>query len=150
LQPGGEVRHLSDDTALLRRSLANQIADHDKAGDAEPYAQRFRRSELGDRFDNGEPGPHRPFGIVFMRLGIGEIDQHPIAEILGDKTGEPGDRVCDTAVISAYHFAQILGIEAHRQRRRADQVAEHDRQLAPLGLAGSGDRASSCDGSARG
>src|SRR5262249_24883089 len=31
------------------------------------------------------------------------------------------------------HLAQILGIEAHRQSCRADQIAEHERELAPLG-----------------
>ncbi len=37
-------------------------------------------------------------------------------------------------MISADHLAQIFGIEARRQRRRTDQIAEHHGQLAPLGL----------------
>src|SRR4051794_7399804 len=31
------------------------------------------------------------------------------------------------------HLAQVFGIEARGERRRADQVAEHHRQLSPLG-----------------
>ena len=34
-------------------------------------------------------------------------------------------------------LAQILGIEARRQRRRADQIAEHYGQLPALGIGGS-------------
>jgi hypothetical protein len=37
-------------------------------------------------------------------------------------------------MIGADDLAQILGIEARRQRCRAHQVAEHHRQLPPLGL----------------
>src|SRR5262249_8696517 len=40
LQPGGEVGGFADDRLLLRRSLANQIADdHQPSGDADPCLQ---------------------------------------------------------------------------------------------------------------
>jgi ABC-type glutathione transport system ATPase component len=71
---------------------------------------------------------------------VAEVDQHTVAHVFGDKAGEAGDRVGDAAVIGADDLAQILGIVARRQRRRADQIAEHHRQLAPLGLPGSGCR----------
>ena len=35
-------------------------------------------------------------------------------------------------VIAADHLAQVLGVEPSRQRRRTDQVAEHDGDLAPF------------------
>jgi hypothetical protein len=69
-----------------------------------------------------------------MRLGIAEINQHPVAHILGDKAAKAGDGVGDAAMIGADDLAQILGIEAGGQRRRTDQIAEHDGQLPPLGL----------------
>ena len=56
----------------------------------------------------------------------------------GDKAARAGDGVGDAAVIGADNIAQILGIEARRQRCRADQIAEHHGKLAPLGLARSG------------
>jgi hypothetical protein len=44
LQPGGEVRGLADDPALLCGALADQIANHGKpGGDAEPHAQILSR-----------------------------------------------------------------------------------------------------------
>jgi len=69
-----------------------------------------------------------------MRLGIAEIDEHAVAHILGDKTAKARDGVGDTAMVGADDLAQILGIEAGGQRRRTDQIAEHHRQLPPLGL----------------
>ena len=42
LQSGGEVRRLADHPALLRGTLANQIANHgEPGGDAETHAQIF-------------------------------------------------------------------------------------------------------------
>ena len=70
-----------------------------------------------------------------MRLGIAEVDEHATAHVLGDKPGEAGSRVRDAAVVGADDLAQILGIVARRQRRRANKIAEHHRQLAPLRLA---------------
>jgi hypothetical protein len=45
--------------------------------------------------------------------------------------------------VGADNLAQILGIEARRQRRRTDQIAEHHRQLPPLCL-GCGVRRGRC------
>jgi hypothetical protein len=70
-----------------------------------------------------------------MRLRVAEIDQHPVAHVFGDKAGEPRRRNGDAAVVGADDLAQILRIEADRQRGRADQIAEHYGQLPPLGLA---------------
>ena len=138
LQPGGEIQRLADDPALLRRTGADQIAHHDEAaGDAEPNVQGLPRGEPSHRVDDREPGADSPLRVVLMRLGITEIDQHPVTHILRDKAGEAGHGVGDAAVIHADQLAQILGIEAPRQRCRAHQIAKHHGQLPPLGLAGS-------------
>jgi hypothetical protein len=81
-----------------------------------------------------------------MRLGIAEIDQHTIAHVFGDKAGEASDPVGDAAVIGAEDLAQILGIKAGRERRRADQVAEHHGQLAPLSFGRDRSRRGCCLG----
>jgi hypothetical protein len=139
LQACGEIWRLPDHPALLRGTCADQIADHDKpAGDAEPHVQRLRRDEATHRFDHCEPGADRPLGIVLVRLGVAEVDQDPVAHILGDKPGEAPDCVGYAAVVGADDLAQILGIEARRQRGRTDQINEHHGQLAPLGLGGGG------------
>jgi hypothetical protein len=137
LQPGGEVRRLSNHSALLRRTRSDQVADHDQpAGDAEPHIQRLRRLEPADSVDDGEPGANCPFGVVLVRLRIAKIDQHAVAHVFGDKTGKPADGVGDAAVIGPDDLAQILGVIARRQRRRPDQVTEHHGELAPLSVIG--------------
>ena len=89
LQPGGEVRRLADDPALLCGTLADQIADHgEPGGDTEPHPQILPRRQSADRLDHRKPSAHRPFGIVLMRLRIAEIYQYPIAHVLGDKAVE--------------------------------------------------------------
>jgi len=47
-----------------------------------------------------------------MRLGIAEINEHPIAHIFGDKTAKAADGVGHAAMIGADDLAQILGIKA--------------------------------------
>ena len=83
---------------------------------------------------DAQPRPDRPLGIVLMRLRVAEIDQHAVAHVFGDKAVELGDDFGDGAVIRGDDLAQILGIEPRRQRGRADQVAEHHRQLPAFGI----------------
>jgi hypothetical protein len=127
----------ADDAALLCGTLANQIADHgEPRGDAEPHAQILPLWQSADRLDHRKAGSHRPLGIVLVRLRIAEIDQYPVTHVLGDKAVEAADRLADRTVVVADQLAQILRVMTGRQRRRADQIAEHHRQLAPLGLGG--------------
>ena len=72
-----------------------------------------------------------------MRLRVAEIDQHPVAHVLGDKAVEAADRLGDGAVVGADQLTQILRVKTGRQRGRADQIAEHHRQLPAFGVGGS-------------
>ena len=149
LQTGGEVRRFADDRLFLRRALADQIADdHQTGGDPDARVELDGFDiEAADGVDDTQPRPDRPLGIVLVGPRIAEIDQDTVAHILGDKAVEPGDDISDSAVIRADDLAQILGIEACRQRGRADQIAEHHRQL-PAFRSGSG-RSCSLDGRRR-
>src|SRR5262249_27462063 len=50
---------------------------------------------------------------------------------------EPSDHLGDASMVGCDHLSQFFRIEARCQHRRVGEIAEHDRQLAPLGLAGS-------------
>ena len=115
---------------------ADQVADHGKpGGDADPrLAGHAALCNRADRLDHRQPGAHRPLGIVLMRLRIAEIDQHPVAHVLGDKAVEAADRIGHGAVVGPDQLAQILRVKTRRQRRRADEVAEHHRQLPAFGV----------------
>jgi hypothetical protein len=67
-----------------------------------------------------------------MGSRVAEIDQDTVAHVLGDKAIEPGDHFGDGAVIGGDDLAQILGIELRGERGRANEVAEHDRELPSL------------------
>ena len=136
LQPRGKVGRLAHHTALLGLSRPDEITDHDHAGgDAHPDLQRRagRRHKPGHRVDEGEPRLHRMLGVVFARLRIAEIDQDAVAHVLGDETAVTLDRLGAASMIGADDGAQILRVQACRQRGRADQVAEHQGELAALG-----------------
>ena len=136
LQAGGEVGGFADDRLLLSRACADQVADHHQpGGDPDPRLKLGGFDiEATDSFDQAQPCPDRPLGIVLMRSRIAEIDQNPVAHVLGDKTVEAPDDIGDGAVIRGDDLAQILGIKPRGKRRRTDQIAEHDRQLPALGI----------------
>jgi hypothetical protein len=69
-----------------------------------------------------------------VRLWIPEIDEHPVAHVLGHKAVEPGDRLGDALVTGADHKTHVLGVELGRESSRANEVGEHHSQLATLGV----------------
>jgi hypothetical protein len=79
-------------------------------------------------------GAGRALGIVLIRLGISEINQHAVAHILGDKTAKAADGVGHAAMVGADDLAQVLGIvgwtEAlNRPGRRTSRSAGAARPL---------------------
>ena len=88
--------------------------------------------EAADGVDDPKPGPDRPLGIILMRPRVAEIDQDAVAHVFRDKAVKVPDEISDAAVIRSDHLAQILGIEPRRKLGRADEVAEHNRQLPAL------------------
>ena len=137
LQAGSEVRRLADHRLLLRGSLADQVADHDEAGrDADPSCQRagLWKAQPRDRGGGREAGADCPLGRVLVRLGPAEIGQHAVAHELGDVALEPGDLGSHGGLIGMDDLAQLLLVEAHGQRRRANEIDEHDGELPALGL----------------
>ena len=135
LQPRREVRRLADDVALLRLAGADQFADDDQAGgdaDADLVAA-VGDDSCATASISASAGAHRIFGVGLAGLGIAEIDQHAVAHIFGDIAAEAGDHLGGAFVVGGDDLAQIFRIEPGRERGRADQIAEHHRELAALG-----------------
>ena len=76
------------------------------------------------------PARHRPHAPADSRNRSAR--RRPCTWRQSRRSGRPSRR---RAVIGADDLAQILGIEPRRERGRADEIAEHHRQLAPFGLA---------------
>src|ERR1700735_1183956 len=86
---------------------------------------RFRG--LRHRLNQRKPGKHSALGVVLVGLGIAEISQHAITHVLGDEPPGLGDLLGAATVIGTDDLAHVLGIEASRQRSRADEVDKHHR-----------------------
>ena len=70
--------------------------------------------------------------------GPAEVRHQPIAEILSDVSVVPRHHVPASLSIRAHQVAEFLGIEALGEGSGSHDIAEHDRELAPLSAANSG------------
>jgi hypothetical protein len=135
----GDVRGVAEGEHLALGTAAHR-ADHDRAG-VDADARRQTYSVLGlerivQRAKGGEdlaPGTHGAFGVVLVGLRITEVHEQPVAQILGDVPRVAVDRPGRRPLIGAHDAAQVLGVEVLGEIGRAHQVAEHHRELAPLG-----------------
>ena len=76
---------------------------------------------------------YRPLGVVFMGLGITEVDQEGIAEVLRNIAVKALDHGGTDSLVRPYDVAQLLGVELSRQSCRAYEVTEQHGELAPFG-----------------
>src|SRR6516225_5392226 len=115
--------------------VLDNLAAHDDQPGGNPDArlELFALTQLRHPLDQRQPAARGPLGAVLMRLRIAEINQDAVAHVAGDKPAKALGNLCDAAMVSADNPAQIFGVEPHRQGRRGDQIAEHNRQLPPLG-----------------
>jgi len=129
LQARREVGRVAGDIVLYN------LAAHDNQPGGNPHArlELFDLIQLRHPIDQRQSAARGTLGVVLMRPRIAEIGQHPVAHVAGDKPAKALDDLCDAAMVSADNPAQIFGIEPRRQRGRADEIAEHHRQLPPLG-----------------
>jgi len=130
LQARGEIGRIAGDIVLDNLPAD----DHQPGGNPDPRMELFGLIELRHPTDQRQPAPRRALGVVLVRLRIAKIDQDAVAHVAGDKPAKPFDCLSDAAMVGAENPAQILGIEPSGQGRRADQIAEHDRELAALGV----------------
>src|SRR5262249_42582860 len=114
---------------------ADQIADDDETG-REPEANlQFELRRGGGRVPGGgdlKRGAHGSFGIILMRRRMAEQDQHAIADITADGATVFADDRGDAVALFRDDLAQVFRIELCRERRRADEITEHHRELAAL------------------
>ncbi len=136
LDARGKIGRLAGDVDLLGRAAFGHVADNDQAG---RHADADLRRRAGDGFelaklaDDGETGAQGALGVLFQRMGVAEIDEHAVADIVGDEASVALHRFGDAGAIGRQQLVQILGVEARRQRRGIDQVAKHHGDLPALG-----------------
>ena len=136
LQPRREVRRLTDHRLVPYRALSDEVAHHHlPRGDAHARLQPdfLLRRQPSHCLDQLEARAHGSLGVVLMRAGPAEIGQDAVPQTPGGMALEALDHRSSRAVVGAHDRAHVLGIEPGGQSGRADQVAEQDGQLPPLG-----------------
>ena len=81
-----------------------------------------------------QPRAHRPLGVVLMRLRIAEVHQHAVAHVFRHEPSKRLHGFGDAFLICRNDLAHVLRVHAGGERRRTDQVREHHRDLAALGV----------------
>ena len=139
LEPGGDVGRLPDREhvgAERRAGPADHLADDDEPGvQSDPGRELFDAELLGQRRHgsaDSQCGAHSICCVVLMSRGIAEVGQDAVAEILRHGPVERRDDLEAARLVALDHPTHVLGIQVRGQGRRADQVAEHDGEVAPL------------------
>ena len=138
LQPRRKIGRVARDGTDFRDALADQIArDHKPGRDPDPRAQRdvLVRRQLSDALRDIESRADGALSVVLMGDGIAEIGQNAVSEKFGDKPVIPLDNRRCRLLICTHHAPQVLGIEPGGKRSGADEITEHDCELAAFGLA---------------
>ena len=71
-----------------------------------------------------------------MGLGIAEVHQQAIAEVLGNVAVKALDDLGTGGLIGPDHGAEVFRIESTRQHRRVHQVTKQDGELAAFSVRG--------------
>ena len=143
LQPRGEIGRIADDRLLLRGASSDNIARDDESGrDPDPHGELFAGPGLQAPYGFGDVQSRmdRTRRIVLVRAGKAEGRQNPVAKEFRDKAVIARQHARAGVLIGMEDLTHVLGIEPGRQRGRADEIAEHDGELAPLGGVGAGRR----------
>ena len=76
----------------------------------------------------------RSFRIVFMGLGIPEIDQRPVTHVFGDIAIELTNGLATGVEKPSDHILEVFGVQPARQGCRIHKITKHHRQLPTFGL----------------
>ena len=71
--------------------------------------------QRADGVESGKAGAHGLLGVMLMSRRVAEIDQHAIAQVLGDKSIKSRHRIGDHFVEGGDQVVHVLGVKACRQ-----------------------------------
>src|SRR5262245_26605987 len=86
--------------------------------------------EVSHRSKNSQTSSYCSLGIIFVCLGIAEIDKQTVTEQLSDMPIVALNNFRTHLLIRTYHCSVIFGIELRRKFGGIDQVTEHHRELS--------------------
>jgi hypothetical protein len=84
--------------------------------------------------DERERGAHRLLGIVLQRARIADVGEHAVAHVAGDHSVVAADHLAHPGAVGCGYALHVLRLQPCHETTRADEIAEHHRQLPSLGL----------------
>ena len=113
MQSRRQVRRLAHNGLLLRSTCTDEVTDHNETG---RYADTGLQHNAGlkprHRYDQLQPCPDGPLGVVLMGLRIAEIDEHAVAHIFGHEPAEATHGLGDAFLVGRNDFAQVFRVHA--------------------------------------
>ena len=97
-----------------------------------PQPRRTSRAVLVHLRDHAQRAAHRALGVVLARRRRAEEREHAVAGEILDVPAERLDLADDARDRLADDVLHVLGIDALRERRRADDVGEDRRHNLPF------------------
>jgi hypothetical protein len=88
--------------------------------------------ELQYAFQNRETGACGAFAIIIVGLRPAEICHDAIAEVLGNISAEPSDRLGCGTMVAGNHLTPFFGVKLSGDLRRTDEIAKENGQMPPL------------------
>ena len=105
-RPRCKVRRLTDDSALLRLSRSDQVADNDQPRrNADPGLEGSIWFERTDSTNQLKSGPNRSLGVVLMGLRIAEVNEYAVAHVLRHEPAETLHSLGNTPLIAGNDLA---------------------------------------------
>src|SRR5262249_38736591 len=95
-------------------------------------SDRRWRAQLGNILSNFQTCPYGTRSRILKRLGPAKVDHQPVAEVLCYMSLIACDDFTASALICLQHVTQLLWVELFGKGGGADQIAEHDSDLASL------------------
>ena len=68
--------------------------------------------QIGYSSDQLQSCAHCPLGVILVRMGVAEVDQHPVAHELRDETAEATHGLRDALLIGRNDFAEVFRVDA--------------------------------------
>jgi hypothetical protein len=142
LQARGDIGRLAEGQLFVSRPAPDLTHDHLTRMDAQthielhPVLLRHAGVELPHGLHHPHPGTHRSLGIILMGIGVAEVDQQAITEVLRDMPLEAGDHFGAGVLIRPHHLAPFFRVELASEHGGVQQVTEQHRELAAFGFWG--------------
>src|SRR5262245_14842424 len=149
LQARGEVRRLTNDSLFRGNFVDQQLAHNDSAGrNANASLQHGADicSDVRYGVNECERGTHCLVGIILLRERVAKVGEHAIAHVSSDLAMVAADDLGDAGMVRRHNPPHVLRVQSCRQCCGADQIAEHNRKVASLGLFRFGHRFEWCGG----